>query len=60
LKCRKLLVGGAVKRLINNHLLLEIGHKAHTGRAREFRVLAKEGVDYSFEKGPRTEPKPHL
>jgi hypothetical protein len=60
LRCRKLVAGGAVKRLIRCELLQEIGQKAHTGKAREFRVLAKEAVDYEFENGARTEPKPRL
>lgn len=55
---RKLVVAGAVKRLIKNNLLLEIGEKAHTGKAREFRVIAKEGTDYEFRNADRTEPKP--
>jgi len=60
LKARKLIVGGAVKRLMKLDLLAEIGEKAHTGRAREFRVRAREGVDFIFEKETRTEPNPHL
>ncbi|MGE0533443.1 MAG: hypothetical protein AB7O68_00610 [Pirellulales bacterium] len=50
LKARKLVVGGAVKRLQKHNLLFEVGEKAHTGRAREFRVGAMEGIDYEYEK----------
>jgi hypothetical protein len=46
LGCRKLIVGGAVRKLLKHEVLVEIGTKAHTGKAREFRVDAREGVDY--------------
>lgn len=42
LKCRKLVVAGAVKRLMKNDLLMEIGAKAHTGKGREFRASRKK------------------
>jgi hypothetical protein len=60
LKCRKLVAAGAVKRLMANNLLVEVGQKAHTGKAREFRVIAKEGTDFVFQNGDRAEQKPHL
>ncbi len=60
LRCRKLVAAGAVKKLMKHELLTEIGNKAHTGHAREFRVVAKEGVDYEFINGTRTEPNPPL
>lgn len=60
LKRRKLIVAGAVKRLMSNNLLKETGGKAHTGKAREFHVIAQEGTDYIFKNASRTEPKPHL
>jgi hypothetical protein len=56
-RCRKLVVGGAVKRLIKHNMLLEVGEKARTGKAREFKLLAREGEDYEFVNGAGTEPK---
>jgi hypothetical protein len=45
---------------MSNNLLMEIGPKAHTGKAREFRVIAKESTDYEFQNADRTEPKSPL
>jgi hypothetical protein len=48
LGCRKLVVSGAVQRLMRHNLLKEVGPKAHTGKAREFLVMATEGEDYQL------------
>ena len=46
LEQRKLVVGGAISRLIEAGIVEPITKRYGTGRAREFRFKAKEGVDF--------------
>lgn len=45
---RKLVVGGALLRLIEHGVLEQTSKRHHTGRAREFRFVGVEGKDYEL------------
>jgi len=53
LRQRKLLVGGALKILVKHKLLAEVDPTYFPGKAREFRFIGREGID--FER-PEAEP----
>lgn len=52
LQQRKIVVGGAVKRLVEAGLVVCVDEKYYTGKAKEFRFVGMEGEHYEYE-GPR-------
>ena len=63
LKCRKLVVSGALRRLTNAEILKKTGRKPRTGKAQEFSFLGKEGRDFEFvepQETPDAKQSPHL
>jgi len=49
LQQRKIVVGGAVKRLVEAGLIVCVDEKYYTGKAKEFRFVGVEGEHYEYE-----------